>query len=248
MDAKQVLRWRHWLQEMGLGESQASIQIGRDRSYLRKLFSRAEENKSVDPGVAAVDALGRILGRSHEEMMGRALQVEVTPDSEQPTFIETQAAKVAGKMMRVAEDNARILGGRLSAQDILAWWGQTKGVIDPHADELESCDLVAPPAEHDQIIQPKRIGSKSLANNVLSGEGVADMMRLLRTTPESQRVEMVQSYRYAASSKVPVINGPHSMTITNPGMQPYVVEFIRIQLPVSTPDGSQFILNYSFPL
>jgi hypothetical protein len=248
LDARQVLKWRLWLSEKGVGESAASTQIGRDRSYLRKLFSRAAAGEAVDPSASAVDALGLLLGRSHEEMMGRAVSIEVSPESPAPSFIEVQAAKVAGKMLRTAANNAKIIGGRLSVEDVLSWWSQSDGLIDPNSSEIESCDVVAPPNDGDELITPTKIGEKSLAAKVMTGEKLADMLRLLSEAPRDQRLEMVRSYRHAAESKEPVMTGPHSMTISHPGQSPFVVRFFRIQLPARTPDGSKFVLNYSFPI
>jgi len=241
-----IARWEEPIRNAGFSLGRASTEIGKDRTYLGKMIRAAKRGDKVTPGADVIQGLAALLNIPQSDLLSESSSVTVTQDM-QGQAMKTAAAGVVQKVFEASKVAADLRGNRMSAEGILGWWRSTGGLLDMAHEAVDSCDVIEAPAPYDDTIRPVSIGSRSLGGRALNGGGVKEMQPQIDAMTPDQRKALAVSYRYAASKDEPTLTGPHVMTIHSEGQPSRDVSYFRIQLPVRTPDGSRFILNYSFP-
>lgn len=245
VDAKTLQRWRELIALSGKSMGELGKAIGKDRSYVPAMLTGKE------PGVFTALRLAGELGVSLEEFLnGTGNDLSVAAPSGYRREAHQQAARILTDVLAIAQSNleqSQLHSGNSDLVVLLTrWWHSTGGVLGGHENFAESVDLIHVPAPDATTVVPAKVGTRSLAARDLETSDPNALAQLVRTFDSGSRRRLVKSYLEVATEKRPVLSPLQTAKIVTPSGQIFTREWFRFQIPVTSPDGTPFVMSYCF--
>ncbi|WP_406646920.1 hypothetical protein QEZ52_00440 [Aliisedimentitalea scapharcae] len=242
MDKTQIAKlkasWRELIDNKRVpgGLEKLSVLIGKSPSYLRNHL-----NNSSVPGVDVIMGLSEHLKIPPNELLNyhpSKLHHESNLDAMQ--IADSIAQEVWGIVVNKLTQGT----DRPTGRDLMLWWKSNNGRLEASDAFAECFDLYYEPKGETREIRALSLGQRSLAAVSLG----VHSPEVLRNTLAPLGTEF--AHRILLSHSQSIQEGPIStletLDVAHPnGLNRITIEYIRTLLPVTAPDGTSCVLNYS---
>lgn len=220
----------------GVSQKQAAMDLGLSRTHLHNIITG-----KTDPSLSKSQEIARYLGRSLDEMLGGA--TAMIPNAH-------QVGELSDGILRQAHaETVRTLsaaGGRPSIDIILAWWRATGGVLESHDFLVPHADIMQAPEQLDTNLEAMSMGVNSLASTTLGTPSNDELQRFWSTLAATQRQKIISEYA-ASSRKSTILLTRNKVKVRNALPDQVSIDYWRLLVPVTGPDGRNLVINYSIP-
>lgn len=135
-------------------------------------------------------------------------------------------------------------GRTVTIQTFLDWWVRNNGRLVEFEAIAQRVDLFDPPNGSSKVIKPVRIGMDSLATRLFKLKETNHLKATLDGFSDERNEKLVKAHLDALRTGEPVISHP-SLDETLLDGSRFVKRYRRVMAPVTLPDGSEMLLNYS---
>lgn len=223
---------RHLMVERDVSMRRLSIAVGKHPGYFAELLG-----KESLPSIDVICQIANYFSVSVDDLL-RPLWRDNTDRGDD---VHTTAEAVLAHAMQIAR---RRLGYDGPAQEeVYEWWLANGGRFEGYerfGGFVETFDI--PDAER-MIPRPETLGRRSLAAREFSMQHPSELEVIIRSSDQALMREIGRAHRRAATE------GPQvdllSIGLYVGGVERIDLEFQRLLLPVTLPDGRTHILNYS---
>jgi hypothetical protein len=241
-----IVRWKELITLSGKSIPELSIAIGKDRTYLTKLFSRAANGHFQDPGVFTTMRLASELGVRIDQLMAVDFPISALPSPDFRNAISEQSARIMSEVLKIGMQS--VSGGRPDLADVLRWWHGSSGIVGVGDSIERHADLISPPESNATELSVYQMGENSLSSHVLKSSVPSDLENLVKNYPISIRKQLIAAY-HSVSKHIKIDLSRIGVPIPiMDGVDQTEVVYYRLLLPVWTPDGTPLIMNYCINL
>lgn len=238
-----ITRWRDIIDQSGRPLPELSKAIGKDRTYLTKLFARAEEGNFQDPGVFTMMKLASELGLRIDQLMAIDLPISALPSPVYRNELSKVSLRIVNDIFQIGFQAKTV--GRPDMVQVLQWWHRSNGQVGVGHEIEEHADLIYPPESGDHKVKVHRVGETSLAALVMGNTQASTLEKLAEEYPTDIRNQLLATYQSVyRHQKIDLARIKAPVPILGRTKRTEVV-YYRLLLPVQTPDGTPFIMNYS---
>lgn len=249
MTPTEVLRWKDFIEERERGIAELSEKIA-SRAYLSTLFSAAKKTpeKMPQPSAKIVKKLALELNIPIGVMMGEEPHITLAPSPGYQRELYRESSRIYSDVLNMVHTRMSERGHRPGVEDVLGWWRRTDGRLSDSGNIGEAFDLIEIPHSDSQKVTPHRVGENSMAGTFFKEDRRARLQKVVDTMSEQGQASLATSYRAASLSQGPIFSQPLSLLIAPTDNEAFEINYLRMQLCVTSSDGTPFIASYCFPI
>lgn len=249
MTPTEVLRWKDFIVERQRGVAELSEKIA-SRAYLSTLFGAAAKtpDKMPQPSAKIVKRLAKELNIPIGILMGEEPLVKLEPSPGYESELYQQSKRIYSDVLHLVHARMANRGHRPGVEDILAWWRSTDGRLSDSGTIGEAFDLIEIPHSDSSKVTPHRVGKNSMAGTFFEEDRTARLQKVVDTMSEQGQASLAASYRAASIARGPVFSQPLSLLVAATDNEALEINYLRMQLCVTSSNGTPFVASYCFPI